>query len=123
MSSNPPKRRPVIDVYVSDHARARARERFPGFKAARIVDEVREALLDGRVSPHKPDGVFGPAHRDCLYVWTEDGDRIYPIKACDNGFVVTTTVARGIIPALTKGGADAPGNDRNARTGAGAAAR
>jgi hypothetical protein len=79
-----------VKVHVSDHARDRARQRSPGFKAARIVDEVRLALREGRVSPNKPEGFLGLDYPDCLYVWNDQ--RAYAIKAVDNGFVVTTTV-------------------------------
>lgn len=88
----------AVKVYVSTHARERARERFPGFKAARIVDEVRLALREGRVSPRKPKGFRGKDYPDCLYVWNDA--RIYAIKALDNGFLVTTTVERRKIEPL-----------------------
>jgi hypothetical protein len=88
--SNPPKRKPAIDVHVSTHARERARQRFPRWKAARIVDEVREALLLGRFSTLPPPGV--EPYGDCLYAW--NADRCYPLGQADNGFVVLTTLAR-----------------------------
>jgi hypothetical protein len=82
-----------VRVLVTDHARLRARERFPGFKAARIVDEVRVGLRAGRFSKAKPPGWMGGGHTDAsLYVWTEDGERIYAIKHHEEGFTVCTTV-------------------------------
>lgn len=86
---NPKKPRPSIDVWVSDHARERMRERF-GMKGARVVDEVREALLAGRVSRHNPDG-RNSLQGGC-YCW--NSERAYALKMADNGFVVTTVVSR-----------------------------
>jgi hypothetical protein len=86
-----------VRVIVSDHARERARKRFPGFKAARIVDEVRVGLRAGRFSTAKPPGWMGGGHTlASLYVWTEDGERIYAIKRDEQGFVVCTTVRAGM---------------------------
>ena len=71
---------------------ARARERFPGFKAARIVDEVRLALREGRVSCERPEWLHS-GHRDTsLYVWTPDGSRGYALKATLAEMIVITTV-------------------------------
>ena len=86
----------LVDVWVSDHARTRGRERCPGFKAARIVDEVRAALREGRVAARKPEWIRGYHGLDaeCLYTWTANGERCYPIKAVDNGFTVLTTIAK-----------------------------
>ena len=82
-----------VRIIVSEHSRIRARERFPGFKAARIVDEVRVGLRAGRFSKAKPPGWLGGGHSDAsLYVWTEDGERIYAIKHDEQGFTVCTTV-------------------------------
>lgn len=85
-----------LDLYVHPHARQRARERFPGFKAARIVDEVRAAFLEGRVSPHPPPGI-GPQdnYPDCLYASTPDGSRVYAMELDEfysERFVVVTTL-------------------------------
>ena len=58
-------------VYVTDHARERARERFPGFKAARIIDEVRAAFREGRFSGYAPPGFV--SHKDegyGFFAWT-----------------------------------------------------
>jgi hypothetical protein len=90
----PPRDLP-IKVAVTDHARERARERFPGFKSARIVDDVRSALRAGRVSTSKPPGYGGSAGRSCLYVWTETGDRAYPLLAEHDALLVLTTLVRG----------------------------
>ena len=79
------------EVRVTDHARERARERFPGFKAARIIDEVRAALREGRVSADRPEGVYSARH-DGLYVWTPDGVRVYALKATLTSLIVLTTV-------------------------------
>jgi hypothetical protein len=90
------KRRAFAKVIVMDHARERARERFPGFKAARIVDEVHAALLAGRVSARKPPGMID-GRGDFpygLYAWTEDGERIYGIMHGENCFAVHTTMRR-----------------------------
>jgi hypothetical protein len=92
MSSNPQTRpRPSIEIHVSDHARSRMRQRA-GLKGARVIQEVREALLAGRVSATKPPGVHGPSYSECLYCWNED--RVFALKAVDNGLVVTTVVSR-----------------------------
>ena len=80
------------------HARERARERFPGFKAARIVDEVHAALVAGRVSAGQAarhDRGRGD-HPYGLYAWTEDGDRIYGIMHGKDCFAVHTTMRRGV---------------------------
>ena len=82
----------VVPIVVTAHARARARERCPGFKAARIVDEVRAALREGRVSAYKHPDFRGPTYEDCLYAWSDD--RVYALKAADNALVVVTTVTR-----------------------------
>jgi len=83
-------------VIVMPHARERARERFPEFKAARIVDEVHAAMLAGRVSAVKPLGLIGGDHPYGLYAWTEDGDRIYGIMYGEDCFAVHTTMRRGV---------------------------
>lgn len=90
-----------FELDVNHHARTRARERFPGFKSARIKEEVREAFAAGRVSKEKPATLAPPSDPSCLYVWTEDGERIYAVKAdslkgpgISNFIVVTTMKAR-----------------------------
>ena len=92
-SRNP---RACVNVKVMWHARERARERFPGFKAARIVDEVHAALAAGRVSAVKPLGLIGGDFPYGLYAWTEDGDRIYGIMHGEACFAVHTTMRRGV---------------------------
>lgn len=90
-----------LAVFVSDHARERARERFPGFKAARIVDEVHEALLDGRVGAEQP-GWAGKGWRwfsePGFFVWTPALDRAYVLRLDgrpeQSGLVVVTVLAR-----------------------------
>jgi hypothetical protein len=88
--------RACVNVIVKRHARERARERFPGFKAARIVDEVHAALTAGRVSALKPHGLTGGDFPYGLYAWTEDGDRIYGIMHGEDCFAVHTTMRRGV---------------------------
>lgn len=92
-SVTPPRH---FKVGVTDHARERARARFPGYKAARIMDEVRLALGEGRVSATKPEWVSGSTDPDVLYAWTEDGVRVFVLWACkrDGGesFVVKTVM-------------------------------
>ena len=83
-------------MIVKRHARERARERFAGFKAARIVDEVHAALAAGRVSAVKPVGLIGGDFPYGLYAWTEDGDRIYGIMHGEDCFAVHTTMRRGV---------------------------
>ncbi len=90
------KPRACFNVKVMRHARERARERFPGFKAARIVDEVHAALVAGRVSPVKPSGMIGGNFPYGLYAWTEDGDRVYGIMHGEDCFAVHTTMRRGV---------------------------
>ena len=89
------KPRAGFNVKVMRHARERARERFPGFKAARIVDEVLAALVARRVSPVKPPGMTGGNFPYGLYAWTEDGDRVYGIMHGEDCFAVHTTMRRG----------------------------
>jgi len=72
---NPPR---LFYVRASPHARERARERFPGYKAARISDEVRAAFAEGRVSSRVPYGIHVEGlDPDCWYAWTEDGIRVF----------------------------------------------
>lgn len=92
------RRRSPFLVVVTEHARERARERHPGFKCARIVDEVHEALLDGRVSATKPAGFGKLTHPEGLYAWTADGARCYGLRPVEDAFVVITTIAP--IPSL-----------------------
>lgn len=103
MAAAAPVRRrvPGLTVTVSVHARERARSRFPGFKAARIVDEVHEALLDRRVSPHKPSWAETEHLRRSpggLFVWTADLGRAHVIVldryTGEQTFVVVTTLTR-----------------------------
>lgn len=81
--SMPEKARPAVNVSVSDHARERARERFPGFKSARIIDEVRQALCDGRVTPAEEKGL--------LLVHGKEG-RVYAVRATFDSLLVVTTM-------------------------------
>lgn len=86
-----------LEVYVNPHARLRARERFPGFKTARIVDEVRAAFREGRVSKEPPAGIYGTSmdYTDCLWASTPDGERVYAValdKFWSDRFVVLTTL-------------------------------
>lgn len=81
-----------LPIFVTPHARDQARARFPGFKAARIVDEVRAALVEGRLSPRKPRGLHPPDDPKSLYAWTPDGERVYAIRTEITEFVVTTTM-------------------------------
>lgn len=94
----PPGRRD-IPVHVTDHARQRCADRFPAFKRARIVQEVREAIADCRISAKLPPWIQTTATRcDALYVWNEDGERVYALEvdATDGSrFVVTTVLRRG----------------------------
>jgi hypothetical protein len=91
---SPGTHRRDIPVLVTDHARRRARDRFDGFKGARIVDEVRDALVAGRLSSEKPVGLAPPDDPSCLYVWTADGARVYALRhdVDPPRFVVTTTM-------------------------------
>jgi len=94
-----PRRRDLragVKVIVMRHARERARERFPGFKAARIVDEVHAALLAGRLSAAKPPGLIGGDFPFGLYAWTADGERIYGLIHGKDCFAVHTTMRRGV---------------------------
>ena len=69
---------------MTDHARERARERFPGFKAARIVDDVRAALCEGRIAPGGEEGL--------LHVWTADESRVYALRVKANALLVVTAL-------------------------------
>src|SRR4051812_28357991 len=90
------KPRAFANVVVMRHARESARERFPGFKAARIVDEVHAALVAGRLSAGKPPGMIAGRgdFPHGLYAWTEDGERIYGIMHGEDCFAVHTTMRR-----------------------------
>ena len=91
-----PSRKIAVPIRVSDHARDRARERFPGFKAARIIDEVRAAFKDGRISTTVPPGWIGEPRHEAVYAWTPDGARLYAIGMSEaHAMVVITTVRAG----------------------------
>ena len=77
-----------LRIVLTDHARERARERFPGYKPARMADEVRAAFLAGRVGPRKPH--TGGGESGVLYAWTADGERIFALRPGDNCFAVHT---------------------------------
>lgn len=87
---NPKKLTTPFQIIVTVHARERARSRFPGFKAARIVDEVREALVAGRLSPNKPAGLMPPDDPKSLYCWTPAGDRVFALRHDSAALYVTT---------------------------------
>ena len=93
---HPKKPRASIYVGVSDHARERARERFPGFKSARIKDEVHDALVNGRISAHRPAWCSMTVREDSLYVWTADCTRVYVLVtdtfSGGGSFIVATTL-------------------------------
>lgn len=82
----------TFGVEVKLHAREQARARFPGFKTARIVDEVREAIGAGRLSSRKPDGIRGPDDPIGLYCWTAGGERVYALHHTEDRFVVMTAM-------------------------------
>jgi hypothetical protein len=88
-----------LPLVVTDHAMWRAAERFPRFDTVAIEEEVRSALRAGRISTDRQ--LLGLARRSdprSLYVWTEDGERIYSLRHDDQPpcFVVTTTMRRGM---------------------------
>ena len=77
------------------HAKHRLRERFPGMKAARMVDEVRDALLAGRVAADRPAWLTPPPwgeHTYSLYAWTADKQRTYVLHTTDSAFVIVTVM-------------------------------
>ena len=87
-----------FQVHVTDHAREQARARFPGFKAARIVDEVRLAFREGRFSGNRPAGFASDKDEGYgFFAWTPDGKRIYAMRT-DARVVAVTTV----VPAFGK---------------------
>ena len=59
-----------------------------------IEQEVREALTAHRVSTIKPPTLFPPNDPTCLYVWTENEQRIYSLRHDETPprFVVTTAM-------------------------------
>lgn len=87
-----------LPIYVTDHAMWRAAERFPRFDTVRIEREVRAALAAGRLTTDRLS--VGLARRGTsLYVWTEDGERIYALKVNQQNeeeWIVTTTMRRGM---------------------------
>lgn len=86
------RRKPPVEVEVTTHAREQARARFPGFKAARIVDEVREAICAGRFGAVPPAGFA--TTQDSLFAWTADEGRLYAVRAKHHAMLVTTTMSR-----------------------------
>ena len=93
---------PCFDIWVTQHARDRARERC-GLKGARIVDEVRDAIRAGNVSAWPPTGVkYTAQHPRVLYVWNDE--RCYPLKLMpgDDIWMVTTVVPRETQGALAR---------------------
>lgn len=92
--SAPQRRRAAINVFVTEHARGRARERFPGYKAARIIDEVHEALVEGRFSKERPAGMTGRGTPDCCFAWTADGERVFVLGTAQDCFTVATVLRR-----------------------------
>lgn len=90
-------------IYVTDHARWRAAERFRYFDTATIEDEVRAALAAGRI--HRDRFLLGLARQmpgtpsPALFVFTEDHERIYALKVNERDeeeWIVTTTLRRGM---------------------------
>jgi len=92
------RRRSIFPIEVTSHARERARERCPGFKAARIIDEVHDGLLACRFSAKRPLWCPDPSGRGdiALFVWTPDRERVYPLVLNDfdrgESFRVVTTL-------------------------------
>jgi hypothetical protein len=83
------------DIEVKHHAKQRAAQRFPGFKLARITDEVRAALKSGRLSVNRPDWLLPPfdhQHNHSLYAWTEDRERTYVLHTTETKFVVMSVM-------------------------------
>lgn len=86
-----------FEVVITDHAMWRAAERFRGFDTVAIEEEVRSAFDAGRASSERAHlGLAPMADPESLYVWTEDGERIYAVRHDDEPprFVVTTTMRR-----------------------------
>ncbi len=82
---------------MENHALTRFLERFPEHKADRSLDfvieaEVRRALNDWRVSASKPPGIAPPDDPKSIYVWTEDGERVYALLHGKTHFAVMTTM-------------------------------
>lgn len=101
---------PDFRIEVTDHAMWRAAERFPRFDTVAIEDEVRAALRAGRVSAQRSQlGLHPKSDPRSLYVWTEDGGRVYAINHDEDVFVVMTTMRPG------DAGASLPGPLKPAR--------
>lgn len=85
-----------VEITVSRHAVSRYAERFASAWPDLIEVEIRECLRAGRVSTTKPRGVLFADDPDCLYVWTETGERVYvltPNRLDDyRSFAVKTTL-------------------------------
>lgn len=84
-------------ISIQPHARHRIRERCPGMKPARAVDEVRAALRANRLSANRPDWLAPPGdhqHPITLYAWTEDRVRTYVLHTTANAFVVMSVLTR-----------------------------
>lgn len=82
-------------LHITEHAYWRAAERFPRFDTVLIEQEVRSALSSGRVSPERAHLGLRPIPDPAsLYVWTEDGQRVYALKAAGDAFFVITVMDR-----------------------------
>lgn len=82
-------------IEVSEHAMWQAAIRFPRFDTVLIEQEVRDALRARRVSAQRAHlGLHPSADPRTLYAWTEDGQRIYALRAETHPpcFVVVTTM-------------------------------
>lgn len=85
------------EIALQPHLRHRMRERCPGLKPARAVDEVRAALTAGRISSDRPSWLGPPRdhrHDISLYAWSEDQERCYVMHSTENKFVVMSVLIK-----------------------------
>lgn len=84
-----------VKIVIHDHARLRIEERFPGFKKARMADEVRLAFAEGRIGLEVPE-VAQRQHwsKSTVYAWTPDFEHIYALRAEHDHWQILTVIPR-----------------------------
>jgi len=78
-------------VTVSEHARARARERLDVDEQTIALD-IAAAISNGRLSTHPPNGIHPGQRRHALWCWTADQSRVYAVVAGSTVWHVRTAL-------------------------------